>query len=180
MNQLLEIERNLTGSIDPDTEFGRFAARYFVDVLPWATSVILNLAKHDLNMSDDEISTQSRSLPSMIRFGVPSPEAAWCLSLGINGRRAAIEIAGDYRANGGNTDFSEFRSWFGALEIPDIRERYSFRGAMLENAIRTVHIRLVPYFQGFVGFGYIIAFGNSCCGYPIRNKMVDRIGNTGW
>ena len=133
-----EIERILAGSIDPNTEFGRFAARYFVDVLPWATSVILNLAKHDHNLNDDDISPQSRSLPSMIRYGVPSPEAAWCLILGVNGRRAAVEIAADYRSNGGNIDFQEFRAWFGALEIADIRAKYSFRGAALENAIRAV------------------------------------------
>ena len=133
-----EIERQLLGSIASDRQFGRFAGQFFVNVLPWAASVVMALARQELGLDEDELAPSSLSAPSMIRFGVPTPEAAWCMSVGISSRRAAIEMAADYVAGGGRTDYAAFYEWFAAMEIPDLMERYSLQGKALATAIRAV------------------------------------------
>ena len=133
-----EVEHQLLGSIASDSQFARFAGQFFVHVLPWAASVAVLLAKEELSLSESELGGASRSLPSMIRFGVPTPEASWCMSIGIGSRRAAIEMAADYQAAGGETNYAAFREWFANIEVPDLTERYSLQGKTLETAIRAL------------------------------------------
>ena len=133
-----EIERRLLGGIAPDSQFSRFAGQFFVHTLPWASSVMVLLAKREFGLGENDLGPITRSLPSMIRFGVPMPEAAWCMNVGISSRQAAIEMAADYRAGGGETNFAAFREWFGTMELPDLRARYSLQGPTLETAHRAV------------------------------------------
>ena len=132
------IEEELLGSVDSGRQFASFAGQFFVHTLPWAASVMVLLARQELKLSESDMSPLIRSLPTMIRFGVPTPEAAWCMSVGIRSRRAAIEIAADYRVTGGETSYAAFGNWFAKLEVPYLRERYSLQGTTLETAVRAV------------------------------------------
>ena len=131
-----EIERELLGGTNEDRQLGRFAGEFFVHTLPWAASVMIALAKHAKDLTTNDLTAFGRSFPSMLRFGVPNPEAAWCMSLGIGGRRAAILMAADYRSTGGMPQYVAFRDWFASVEAFDLRNRYSLEGRGLENAIR--------------------------------------------
>ena len=133
-----EIEHELLGSTNEDNQLGRFAGEFFVHTLPWAASVMISLAKHAESLNTSDLTTFGRSFPSMLRFGVPSPEAAWCMSLGIGSRRAAIIMAADYRSQDGIPNYISFRDWFASIEPFDLRSRYSLEGRGLENAIRAI------------------------------------------
>ena len=133
-----EIEDELLGTTSEAAQFGRFAGEFFLHTLPWAASVLIVLAKYVHSLSTSELAPVARSFPSMLRFGVPTPEAAWCMSLGITSRRSAIQMAVDYRATGRNANYPAFRNWFASLEIPDLRSRYALAGEVLEHAIRAI------------------------------------------
>ena len=130
------IENELLGTNNEDHQLGRFAGEFFVHTLPWAASVMITLAKQAHSLHTNDLSVCGRSFPSMLRFGVPNPEAAWCMSLGIGSRRAAIVMAADYRSSGGGPSYLDFRDWFASIEAFDLRSRYSLEGRSLENAIR--------------------------------------------
>ena len=133
-----EIERQLLGDIESARQFGSFASGFFVHTLPWAASVMLALAKQQLDLTDAELSLSARSLPSMIRFGVPTPEAAWCMSIGVGNRRASVKIAAEFRASGALGNHRSFREWLATVEIPLLRERYEISGLALKMAIRAI------------------------------------------
>ena len=130
------IENELLGTNNEGHELGRFAGEFFVHTLPWAASVMITLAKQAHSLDTNDISVYGRSFPSMLRYGVPNPEAAWCMSLGVGSRRAAILMAADYRSSVGIPSYSDFRDWFASIEAFDLRNRYSLEGRPLENAIR--------------------------------------------
>ena len=131
-----EIERELLGGGNEDHQLGRFAGEFFVHTLPWAASVMTALGKHANHLTNNELSVFGRSFPTMLRFGVPNPEAAWCMSLGVGSRRAAIRMAADYRSTGGTPHYVAFRDWFAAVEPSDLRNRYFLEDRALDNAIR--------------------------------------------
>ena len=131
-----EIEYGLLGGTNEDNQLGRFAGEFFVHTLPWAASVMTVLAKHVHSLDTADLTAFGRSFPSMLRFGVPTPEAAWCMSLGIGSRRAAIRMAADYRSSGRMSHYAAFRDWFAAIEPHDLRSQYSLQDRALENAIR--------------------------------------------
>ena len=131
-----DIEHELLGGTNKDHQLGRFAGEFFVHTLPWAASVMTALGKHVNSLDTGDLTAFGRSLPSMLRFGVPTPEAAWCMSLGIGSRRAAIQMAADYRSSGGMSSYAAFRDWFASIEPHDLRSRYSLEDRALENAIR--------------------------------------------
>ena len=133
-----EIERQLLGDVSADIQFGRFAGQFFVHTLPWAASATVLLGRHETGLNQNDLGAVARSLPTMLRFGVPTPEAAWCMSLGIASRRVAIGMSADYRALGGEASYSGFLRWFSLIEPSELINRYGLQGPSLENTIRSV------------------------------------------
>ena len=146
-----DIELTLTDQISSDSQFGRFASQFFIQTLPWVASVVLLLGKRAAGLIDAQLPATARSLPSMIRFGVPMPESAWCMSAGIPSRRAAIAMAIDYRKEGGEPNYIAFREWLASIENSDLQTQYSMRGSILASAMRAIsrfNSFVVPRLEG--------------------------------
>jgi helicase len=114
-------------------DFARFVGDFFTYKLPWGTSAFLRMATERSGIDQDNLSTVARFLPSMIRFGVPLPESAWAMSLGIPGRRVALELGARYRAEEGSADMSKFREWLSRLDTVELRDSYHVDGDLLRD-----------------------------------------------
>lgn len=133
-DSVLQISEDL-GLDDPQdvTEFVEDAFSYR---LPWGASGYLRVASA---MTDTTVaSTLAANLPGMIKYGVPSPEAAWAMSAGIASRGAAMAVAGEYLRSGEDRSAPSFRRWLGRLDPEALAERLGFRGAELESTARAV------------------------------------------
>jgi hypothetical protein len=134
---------------DSADEFARFIEQYFGYRLPWGLSGLLRIARHVLAIN--EVSVSAQYLPAMVKFGVPSPSAAWAMSIVVPSREVAVNMAADFTRRGGG-DYTAFRNWLSGLDLDDLRDTYGLRSPLLEDVYGAVIRRTVnPYLRGFQG-----------------------------
>ena len=78
--------------------------------------------------------------PAMVKFGVPSPEAAWAMSAGVPVRSLAVEMAlrfSDEKSNG--ADYGAFRDWIAKLDSEVLRAEYDVESPVLEEVTRAIN-----------------------------------------
>jgi helicase len=104
-------------------ELGRFIDEYFGYLIPWGFSAFLRIAGKVLDFGDQRFPDSVAFLPSMIKLGLPAPEAVWAMVTGINSRQAALRIAAEYVRSNTNREFSTFAQWARQLDpesLPDL------------------------------------------------------------
>ena len=99
----------------------RFIDESLGQYAPWGIAAFIRIATTELAIGAAELPPRVRHLPEMVRYGVPRPEAAWAMGLGVATKRAALTIAADYD---GESDFGEFAGWLGRLDREEAIERY--------------------------------------------------------
>ncbi len=109
--------------------------------LPWGVSSYIRLASA-LTGAQAE-SRLAANLAGMVKYGVPSPEAAWAMSAGVVSRNAAMAVADDYYQTAGPGSVAAFRRWLGQLDPDMAAERLGFTGTDLESTARTI-LKLQP------------------------------------
>ena len=117
-------------------EVAEFIEDYFGYLLPWGISSYLTIASGLLAL--ELLSPVTGGLSSLVRYGVPTLEAAWAMSSGVASREAAIAIAAEYggRPPGGSP--ADFRRWLGTLPVDELSERLEISGSALESTSRAV------------------------------------------
>lgn len=80
---------------------GKYVALVFENSLPWVIAAFQRLALEALGVAHSDITPWVRSLPTMVKFGVPSPESAWAMAIGIQSRGAAVRLSEAFRAEAG-------------------------------------------------------------------------------
>ena len=74
------------------------ATEYIEDVfsyrLPWGISSYVRLASVATGV--DQLTLLSGNIAGMVKYGVPTPEAAWAMTSGVASRRASIVVARTY------------------------------------------------------------------------------------
>ncbi len=126
------------GVDDPQKVTG-YIQDFFSYRLPWGVSAYVRLAAALTSTTVE--SRIAANLAGMIKYGVPSPEAAWAMSAGIASRRAAIAVAEDYHRNtkaDTTPTAADFRRWLGRLDPELLAERLDLAGAELESTARAV------------------------------------------
>lgn len=94
-----------------------FVENYCGYLAPWGVGSLTRIATASLGLDEMEISPYVRYLASMLRFGVPSPESAWAMALGIPARRTAIDIAARFIRSYEERSPASLRQWFAEFEF---------------------------------------------------------------
>ena len=115
----------------PPEDLSRVIEDLLINKLPWGISAFLRISRAIFGFSDTEISQYLKFFPSMVKYGVPSPEAAWAMSSGIPFRRTAIEIASAYAREVENINYKTFQEWVGNISTEDLSFKYMLKDPVL-------------------------------------------------
>ena len=127
-----------TEEIVKSEDLAKFIEDLFTNKLPWGVSALVRIAKYSLGLNDNDISIYLRFFPTMIKFGVPSPEAAWALSSGIPFRKTAIEIATSFIRAEKESNYSTFQKWLKEITEEDLSYKYGLKNPILEDTNRAI------------------------------------------
>ena len=117
-------------------ELTRFIEDSFAYRLPWGFASYLRIAQAVLRIAEPSAAVQF--FPSMVKFGVPAPEAAWAMAAGVPIRRVAIGLAGRFLAEDRTGAFQDFLGWLARLDTETLRTGLGLSGAILEDVSRAV------------------------------------------
>jgi superfamily II DNA/RNA helicase len=115
----------------------RFIEDFFSYRLPWGFASYLRIAAAVLGI--EELGIGAQFFPSMVKFGVPVPEAAWAMAAGVPVRRVAIALASKFLAESPSKAFQDFLEWLGGIDTETLRADFGLSGAILEDVSRAVH-----------------------------------------
>ncbi len=125
---------------DLDVEDPQEVTEYIEDAfnyrLPWGVSAYLRIGSA---LTNTPLAPRiPANLAGMIKYGVPSPEAAWAMSAGVASRSAAKAVADEYYRTAGIGTVTEFRRWLGRLDPDLVAERLGLAGAELESTAKAI------------------------------------------
>ena len=112
---------------------------------PWGIAAFIRIATAELGIGAAGLPPRIRHLPEMVRYGVPRPEAAWAMGLGVATKRAALAIAADYD---GEADFGEFAWWLGGLDREEAAGRYGQDSDVMRATAAASMTRANPLLRG--------------------------------
>lgn len=123
----------------------REATRFIEETLghyaPWGITAFTRIAAAELDLDTLKLPLKIRCLAGMVRYGVPRPEAAWAMRLGVATKEAAVRMAADC---GGCGTFEEFAGWLGRLGHEDAIERYGQDSNAASAAVAASRMRANP------------------------------------
>lgn len=127
----------ISGELGEDpADVTRFIEDMYVYRLPWGLAGYIRVAGFLLGIED--VDSFVANLPSMVKYGVPTPEAAWAMTAGVAPRRAALELATRYIGDVDEASPANFRRWLSRLDPELLDEEFGLTGAALEAAARAV------------------------------------------
>jgi len=130
---LEEIYSNVPDTINSVEQLSRFIEELFGYRLPWIVSALLRIGKEELKIDDNELSDYARNYPTMIKYGVPDPVAAWAMSAGITTRKTAILLAGAFERASNSLTHEDFVTWLANLSDDALRHDHGVTGFVLED-----------------------------------------------
>jgi len=117
------LDRYLPAGSD-ERKFHRFLADLFGFRLPWGIGAYIQIAQDVLDVST-QLAEAPRWLPTMVRYGVPTPKATWAITLGCPSRELSAILAGAFVDDQGPTaSFSNFVDWFSSMTEEDLVLRF--------------------------------------------------------
>lgn len=116
----------------------KFIEDYFGYKTPWGISAFLQIMCKVLNISEKELPMQIRFLPSMIKHGVPLPEASWAMQVGIPFKEVAVKLATKYKSENDTPEFSKFVSWLSNIDAETMHNEYGLEVALLEDVTKSI------------------------------------------
>jgi helicase len=120
-------------------DVSRFIEEFFAYLLPWGTTAYLRIAAQLLGVAS--MSSVVSGLPSLVKYGVPTLEAAWGMSAGVPDRQSAILLANLYTSQAGETSAGGFRRWLGDLDPEELAEDHGVPETALANLSRAIFRR---------------------------------------
>ena len=128
-----EIGRNLDTK-DSLEQLSRYIEELFGYLLPWIISGFLRISKEKLSIKERELTEYIRSYPSMVKYGLPDPVAAWAMSAGIGKRSTALKLARAFNQTVEDSHSHEdFVNWIADLSDDILRHDFLVTGYDLEN-----------------------------------------------
>jgi hypothetical protein len=76
----------------------------------------------------------------MVKYGVPTPEAAWAMMVGIPFRDLAIRIADGYLRTKEETGFKDFREWLSSLDAERLQHEFGIDSPVLEDIVEALSV----------------------------------------
>lgn len=127
---------NSTKEVDPITT-SMFVEEYFGRLLPWGLSSLLRVSRDVLGLDWSDIPDEIRYLPIMIKYGVSTCEAGWCMTAGIPFRWLATKISARYVDTHDTSDYAEFMEWFSTRDV-DFFVKLGLDKIFVSDVLRTV------------------------------------------
>lgn len=155
-------------SVDDPQEVTEFIEDAFSYRLPWGVSSYVRLASA---LTSTQVESRvAANLAGMVKYGVPSPEAAWAMSAGVASRHAAMTVADDYHRTASSGPVAAFRRWLGRLDPDLVAERLGLTGAELESTARAI-LKSQPndYLAKLDSDGELLPLQASC--RPVRSAI---------
>lgn len=120
-------------------EFGSYIDDLFGYRLPWGLSGYLRIAATVVGVNPEDLSLMARSLPSMVRNGLPDPVSCWAMLAGVPMRRTAIQLAAAYLGETPSSiTFEEFLDWLHDVSSERLRYEFGLESPILEDASRAL------------------------------------------
>jgi len=130
-----EIKNNLDSQAPSIEVLAKFIERFFGFRLPWGISALIKIACKELEIDKDSLPPMVCWLPAMVKYGVPSPIAAWALMSGIHYRQLAIRIAEKYSKEKGEENFRSFQDWKRKLNLMNFAEEMDLDSDIIDDII---------------------------------------------
>jgi hypothetical protein len=130
------LRRDFAAAASSIEDLSRFIEDLFVYRLPWGFGGYLRIAAQLLELP--EISFGAQFFPTMVKFGVPFPEAAWAMAAGVPMRRVAISLANDFLRQGRDRGYKEFLDWLAYIELDPLQQEHGLSGSLLDDVSRAL------------------------------------------
>ena len=98
-----------------------FIGEIFGGLAPWGITAFLRIAAAVDGLDAGSLPPRVAHLSEMVKYGVPSPRAAWAVRLGVPDRGAAIKMAADCPDAESLGDLAQ---WLAGIGIDDLDRRY--------------------------------------------------------
>jgi superfamily II DNA/RNA helicase len=177
-------------------ELSKFVEEYFGVLLPWGISAFIRIAQGVLGLAPASLSPYVAYISTMVKFGVPRPEAAWAMTAGVPFRQTAINLAERYVHESREPSQTDFLRWLSSVETDDLRNQLNLPGPFFEDVTRAVFrssinpiltehsetIEILPHDTWIRGIGYegrAVAAGEARPGQVVQlrrdyDNVVDR------
>ncbi len=131
INRIAESIQDTIASVE---QLSRYIEELFGYRLPWIISALLRISKESLSLQDQDINDYIRSYPSMVKYGLSDPVAAWAMSAGVSTRSTALRIAeAFYQATSDELSYEHFVTWIAKLSDDQLRSDYEITGYALSD-----------------------------------------------
>ena len=168
-----EIARSLDVTISGE-QLSQYVEELFGYLLPWIVSGLIRISKESLSIQEKDLNEYIRSYPSMVKYGLPDPVAAWAMSAGIDTRSTALLLAEEfYRAIPGAPSHEAFIDWMANLSDESLRHEFDVSGYTLDNLkykIRKMAIN--PLLRPVEPLQKVLPTQTSVVGVSIDNRKV--------
>jgi superfamily II DNA/RNA helicase len=165
--RLDEMRAELGESAGSPEDLATFLEDYCGYRASWGASAFLRLAAATAGLAEDEISPFAKFLPSMLRFGVSSPAAAWAMTLGIPSRRTAIEIATRYTRSSEGISPAGLREWLSQFEFSELPTLDVPNGLLEETGLAILRAGVSGRLEEFQGLDSVL---------PLRTPLLLGVG----
>lgn len=166
---------SITSAIgETDTlKIANFVENYFGYLLPWGISSFLQIAMYELEIPEYDLPSIVSSLPSMIKFGVPTPEASWAMMTGIPIRQIAIEMSLSYSHLEEKTDYNSFITWLSKINLESLQTDYRLTSPILED-VSTALVRTAknPLLKSDISISKVLEKPTWIAGISHENRWI--------
>ena len=140
-----------------------FMERHLGRTAPWGISAFVRIAACRAGIAEADLPAAVRHLPDMVRYGVPSGEAAWAMRLGVTTRRAAMGVAEGCPSG---LSFDGFAEWLAGLGDDDLAGMCGPDAPLAEIAAALSRMRPNPLIREERGLDEVLAMRPSvaCAG----------------
>ena len=114
-------------------DLAKFIDDYFGYLLPWGISSFLQITQQVLNLNNAEMPNEIRYLSSMVKYGVPTYQASWCMLIGIPFKRIAIGLSSEYISLNRPSRYSEFLNWMTEIDSKKLQADFGVENLYLED-----------------------------------------------
>jgi len=133
INTIISSESN-----ENETNLAKFIENQFGYLLPWGISSFLQITQKVLNLNDEELPNEVRFLSSMVKYGVPTHEASWCMMIGIPFRPLAIKMSSKYLSQNESSEYSDFVEWISNLNSESLNQDFGLKSPFLEDVSKAL------------------------------------------
>ena len=131
----------LATQLDTDTkpdDLAKFIEELFGYLLPWGIYGFIRIALSILHLDNNDISDYAKFLPSMVKFGLPSPATCWAMISGIPFRSNAIEVSSKYTTEVNDINYKNFLEWIAKMDYGPLSNDYNLKSPILEDVSKSL------------------------------------------